>query len=312
MNTQLSTPTARWEIPDAWANGRCPACGEPALRIVHSSEYADYFSCSSCEISFEIASAGGQIRIKDVPDRYEFADAVLYRRWVDARELSGIIERERGTRHKEEVVEKIAMTDEEVWSRALGMHRTGNPSWKIEPMLIRKGATPAQAAGALKALKRKIAQDQKRQNTRVWTISAVSVVLLLIALAAWGVSNSRRMAAATPTASDKSILKNIIDIVPKGLQPDLPDTSSKRGNVSAAKCPETTTDAAKVFGGDSSLWTMNGQFMSWQMMSTDKSFNIRVPPDMSAAYIKNQNMQFTQTYGPVVVYNVNFITIMCP
>ncbi|MCZ2126395.1 MAG: hypothetical protein LC099_01315 [Anaerolineales bacterium] len=309
---EAQQPTARWEIPDAWASGRCPACGESALKVVHLPEYADYFSCQSCEISFEIATVGGQIRIKDVPERFEFADAVLYRRWLKASELRGVIEKERATRHKEEVVEQIAMTDEEVWSRALGMHRMGNPLWKIEPMLLRKGASQKQATGALKALKRKIEREQESQNTRVLAIAGVSVLILLIALAAWGVSSMKR-AATTPTkVSNDTILKKLIDIAPKNLQPNLPDTTTRRAEVAAAKCPKTASEAAKVFGGDASLWTMSDQFMSWQLMSAIKSYTVRVPPDMNAAYIKNPSIEVKRADGPLIVYNVNFIIITCP
>jgi transcription elongation factor Elf1 len=319
MTQPSPEPTPIRELPDAWAGRYCPACGEAALKVVHLPEIPDYLICSKCEISFEVDVTGQMLHIKVVPDRYEAADAVLYRKWIEARSLRGIIEKSK--RASMPVQEFVApppksMTNQEVWERAQGMYRLGNPPKKIELFLLQAGATPQQAAGALRALKKRAEQETKKQRSRVLLVAGVSTFLVMVAFAGWLLFSGQYailFGLATPTPAPVGInAGDILKLIPSGVRPELPDTTVRMGGVASASCPKTQAGAVSTFGGVASLWKVDGQFMSWQMVSIEDSHTIRVPPNMSAGYVDNENFQFSQVYGPAIIYNVNFVAIVCP
>ena len=289
------------------------------MKVVHLTEIPDYLICSRCEISFEVDITGRMLHIKVVPDRYESADAQLYRKWVEATSLHEIIEKcKRAPQLVQEFIAPPpkAMTNQEVWERAQGMYRLGNSPKKIELVLIQAGAAPQQAAGALRALKRKAEQDSKKQGSRVLLVAGVSAFLVIAAFTGWLFASGQYavlfgLATPTPAASGISA-SDILKLIPSGVRPELPDTTVSRGGVAAAGCPKTQAGAAATFGGDASLWKTDGQYMSWQMVSPGDSYTIRIPPNMSAGYVDNENFQFSQIYGPAIIYNVNFVAIICP
>lgn len=320
MNSSHPERTPRREIPDAWSGSHCLACGEPALKIVHLPEIADYFICSKCEISFEVDHTGEMIRVKVVPDRYESADAILYRKWIEATTVRAIIEKSKLA--SQPVQEFIApppksMTNQEVWERAQGMYRLGNPPKKIELFLRQAGATPQQAAAALRALKRRAEKESKKQSSRVKLVAGISIFLVIAAFAGWLFASGQYavlfgLATPTPARAQKITAGDILKLIPSGVRPDLPDTTVRSGGVAAAKCPTTLKGAAATFGGAPGLWEMDSQFMSWQMVSPTYSYTIKIPPNMSAGYVDNGNFQFSQVYGPAIIYNVNIVAIICP
>jgi hypothetical protein len=59
------------------------------------------------------------------------------------------------------------------------------------------------------------------------------------------------------------------------------------------------------------MWKYDSQTNAWQMIDPNSPATIRIPDGMSAGYISNQSMQFSSVMGPVTIYNVNFIAIMC-
>ncbi|MBL8063850.1 MAG: hypothetical protein JNK32_12555, partial [Anaerolineales bacterium] len=314
MNSLHLEPTPRWEVPDSWSGSRCLACGEPALKVVHMAEISDYFICSRCEIAFEVDITGQMIRVKAVPDRYESADAILYRKWIEATALREIIEKSKKT--SQPVQEFVApppksMTNQEVWERAQGMYRLGNPPKKIELVLMQAGATPQQAAGVLRALKRRAEQETKKQGSRLLIVAGVSIFLVIAAFAGWLFASGQYavlLGLATPTPAASGISAgDILKLIPSGIRPELPDTTVRLGGVARAGCPTTLNGAVATFGGETSLWKKDSQFNSWQMVSTGDTYTIRVPPDMSAGYVDNANLQFSQVYGPAIIYNVNFV-----
>ncbi|HNC07056.1 MAG TPA: hypothetical protein PLX14_00030 [Anaerolineales bacterium] len=311
--------TPRRELPDSWSGSRCLACGEKALKVIHLPDIPDYFICSKCEISFEVDTSGRMVRVKVIPDRYEAADAILYKKWIEAAALHEIIEKSRHT--PQPVQEFIApppksMTNQEVWERALGMYRLGNPPKKIEFVLIQAGATSEQAAGALRALKRRAEQEAKKQGRRFLVIAGISIFLVIAGFAGWLYASGQYavlFGLVTPTPAPQGFTAtDILKLIPSGVRPELPDTTVRTGGVAAAGCPKTQAGAAATFGGTASLWKADGQLMSWQMASVDNSYTIHVPPNMSAGYIDNNGLQFSQIYGPAIIYNVNFVAIICP
>lgn len=289
------------------------------MKVIHLTDIPDYLICSKCEISFEVDVTGQMLHIKVVPDRYEAADAVLYRKWIEARSLRGIIEKSKHTSMP--VQEFVApppksMTNQEVWERAQGMYRLGNPPKKIELFLLQAGASPQQAAGALRALKRKAEQDAKKQSSRILVVAGVSIFLVIAAFAGWLFASGQYavlFGLATPTPAPVGFTaSDILKLIPSGVRPELPDTTVRKGGVAAAGCPKTLNGATATFGGDAGSWKFDSQLMSWQMVSMENSYTIRVPPNMSAGYVDNENFQFSQVYGPAIIYNVNFVAIICP
>lgn len=327
MGNQVSTPSInpspKWEIPDVWAkNGHCPACGATNLKVIHLPDYADYLSCARCEISFEVETGGRYIRLKYLPDEYESADAALHNRWVEASSLSAIISK-RQVPVQEKKTPTQTLSAEDAWSRALGMYRMGNKPKMIQLTLMQSGMTQEHADIIFAKLNKLVEQDAQRQTQKFWTIAGISLALIVMVTGSWlymsgNLSVLLGITTATPAllANQPSAMDKLLDLVPDNAKPalmNLPDTVvNNTSGPGAAACPDTSSNAAKLFGGDSTLWKRDiSQFPSWQMISTGDSFTISVPTGMVAGYVDNKSLQLLSVHGPATIYNANFVVITC-
>jgi len=324
-HTPSSTPKPKWEIPDHWAaNGKCPACGAQSLKVVHLPNYPDYLTCTRCEISFDVEDGGRNIHVKYLSDQFESTDKSLYNHWVDVSQLGAIIGK-RQVPTRDEVVLSIptqSYTDEEAWSRALGMYRMGNKPRAIQLTLTQTGATPEQAKFVHNRLLKIAEQDAQRQSQKFLIVAGVSVILLVLLAGGLLVSSGRLpiilglvTVTPAPQVSQSSALDKLLSLVPDAAKPalmDLPDTmvDTRRGP-GPSKCPATSADAVRLFGGSEELWTFDSQFAAWQMISAGDSYTVLVPTGMIAGYIDNTTIQMQSIHGPATIYNANFVTIMC-
>lgn len=327
MGTQQSAPSTtqkpKWDLPDAWAkNGRCPACGAAGLKVTHLPDYPDYLACSRCQISFEVEDGGRLIRLKYIPDEYEYADAVLHNRWVEAAGLASILNRRPSPPREETTVPPPAheFSDEETWNRAMGMYRLGNKPKMIQLNLIQSGATQAQAAGVYQKLKKLAEQDARKQSQKFLVLAGASILAILFMAGGWLYASGNLaillgLATPVPTASGPSAADLLLDLVPQDMKPaiiDLPDTAVEIGRgPGRASCPPSSHVAADLFGGDPSMWQQPGAFAAWQLVNPVESITVTVPSNMTAAYVDNETMMFLSVHGPATIYNANFLVISC-
>lgn len=328
MGNQDNKPVAqspKWELPDVWAqNGRCPACGVQSLKVTHLPDYADYLACTRCDISFEVENGGRSIRVKYLPDQYESADAVLHNRWVEASKLSAILNERRSPvqEKKADIQPTQIISDEEAWSRALGMYRLGNKPRMIHLTLMQSGVTQEQAEFVLTRLKKIAEQDSQRQNKKFLVMAGISIFLIVILAGSWLYASGNlpiilgiTTVTPAPLPNQSSALNKLLKLVPDSAKPalmTLPDTIvDTRQGPGRALCPATAKSAARLFGGSSSLWKRDTQFSSWQMISAGDSYTVVVPTGMVAGYVDNKTFQLMSIHGPATIYNVNFVTIMC-
>jgi transcription elongation factor Elf1 len=331
MQNQENKPTnpmPRRDIPESWVkNGRCPACGAAGLKVTHLPDMADYLSCAKCEISFEVENGGKYVRLKYVPDALEFVDGILYNRWVEASKLAGIIAKNRPAAPQNKAPDQppAALSDDDVWNRALRMYRLGNTPKMIQLMLLQSGQTQEQANIIFEKLKEVAEEDARLQNRKFWMMAGISLLVIVFITGAWLFASGKvpimlGLVTATPAptqaANQPSAIGMLMKLIPAGAQPDLMNLPATRveKNVGPgrAACPATPETAAKFFGGDSSLWYRDeNQFPSWQMINAGDSITVRVPSGMTAGYMDNETFQVQSVQGPATIHNVNFLVITC-
>lgn len=321
-NDKTSGISPRNEIPDSWAKtGRCPACAALPLQVVHLPDSPDYLLCPKCELSFEVASNVGRIRVKNVPDGLGFAETELRFRWVEPGLLRTLLENRSSMMQQKMTLEPPkTMPDDEVWARMMSLYRLGNKPKEIEFILMRAGATHEQAEAAFARLKQRARQDASQQSRNYALVGGIASVLVVLLLAGWFVTMGRIGAQleegmADAKATSKPVLPlQALDALPDAVKPEFlksgPAQVSYSGPASS-RCPVNSQDAAKLFGGKSNIWQRAKQAGAWQMIDTGSPSTIRIPAGMYAGYIDNKSFMFSSVDGPATIYNVNFIVIMC-
>jgi hypothetical protein len=326
-NKLSSTPLPKWEIPDGWSkSGHCPACGAANLKVTHLPDHADYLSCAQCEIAFEVECGGKYVRLKYIPDALEFMDAILHNRWVEASRLSSIINEKRAPVQEKKILSPpSALSEEDVWSRALSMYRLGNKPKMIQLILVQSGQTQDLADAILARLKKVAEQDAQRQNQKFWTLAGISFLVIFFMAGSWLYMSGNLPVllglvtvtpVPTPAANQPSAIGRLLNLIPKDTKSDLmnlPDTKVEENKGPArAECPTTPTLAAELFGGDPSAWKRDdSQLPSWQMISTGDSVTVSVPDGMTAGYVDNKSFNLMSVQGPATIYNTNFLVITC-
>ena len=323
QNTSTTAQTPKWDLPDAWAkSGHCPACGATNLKVTHLPDMPDYLSCARCQVSLEVENGGRFVRLKYIPDRYEFADAQLHNRWVEAASLSAILNKARPEAHEEKTIPPSTqmLSDADAWNRALGMYRLGNKPKMIQLTLMQSGMPQEQAAVIYQKLKKLAEQDAQKMNQKFWILAGISIFLILSLAGGWLYASGNfaiLMGDATPVpmVEGPSAVELLLDLVPDDAKPaivDLPETVVEVGRGPGhSSCPPTSGMAAELFGGDAGMWQKSGAFAAWQMVNPIDSAIVTVPTDMTAAYVNNKTMQFLSVHGPATIYNVNFLVISC-
>ncbi|CAG1015453.1 hypothetical protein ANAEL_05267 [Anaerolineales bacterium] len=323
-----SIPMPRREIPESWVkNGRCPACGAANLKLTHLSDVPDYLSCSKCGISFEVENGGRYVRLKHVPDELEFVDEILRNRWVESSKLAGIIARHRPVAEEKKAPDQLsaASPTDDAWKRALRMYQLGNNPRTIQTMLIQSGLNQEQVDVILARLKRVAEDETQQQNKKFWIVAGISLFVLVLLTGMWLATSGKvpvlfGTVTATPVPTQDpnqpSAVTMLMKLIPAGAQPNLsnlPDPTVETGKGPAkAACPGTPESAARLFGGDPSLWYRDvDEIPSWQMTNSGTAISVKVPAGMTAAYLANRSFKALSIRGPATIYNVNFLVITC-
>ena len=240
MESQLGTPSIpqkpKWDLPDVWAkSGHCPACGATNLKITHLPDYPDYLSCAHCQVSFEVENGGRHIRLKYIPDQFEYADAILRGRWVAAADLPAILRKPQPVVKEadEPQLPKQSLSDAEIWKRAVGMYKLGNKPRMIQLTLMQSGVPQTQADAILEKLKRLAEEDTRKMNQKFWILAGVALLLIFSLAGGWlyGSGNLAVLmgdATPVPTQSGPSAVDLLLDLVHDEAKPaiiDLPKTS---------------------------------------------------------------------------------------
>lgn len=298
-----------WDVPDTWAKAHCPVCGESVLSVVHLPDFPDYFKCANCEVAFDVERGGRLIRLKYIPEELTSLDESLRFAWVEAASVRREVEKRVGLDERKKLTNVPpplqALTDEEVLKRAAGMYRLGNAPRTIEASLRYAGASQEQIQSISVRMKRQAEIDARKQTRKFLTLAGIAGLLVLF-MGGWlirsGYFSAEKVSITPPTFADN---------LPAPVQKLLPTTTVSQGGSRAKHdCPTTSEEAARLFGGDASVWAP-AQYGTWQMMSVESSAAVFVPARMRAGYITNQSLQFSTVNGPAVIYGVNFVTIMC-
>lgn len=333
-NSTQNNPQARSEIPDLWGqNGHCPVCGAKPLYVRHLDSGPDFLLCQKCELSFEVAQSGGNIRVKNIPEDLGFAEERLRYKWVTPQFLKNLVE-ERDTRKRALAQETITppqanLADIEVWERTLSLHKIGNSPKKIKYILLQAGATPRQTELSLKKLEKEITTETKQQSTKLlWLGNGVLVLFALIFAGIFSfqsqISARLEAGAAGEIATDTPIIpiRDVVDILPDIVKPEFlksqpakviqgAPASASNSTSSVNRCPAQSQDAAKLFGGRAEAWSPGTQPRTWQMIDTGTPVTVRIPSGMVAGYIDNITFMFFSANGPATVQNVSFLVVTC-
>lgn len=322
------TPMPRRDIPESWVkNGRCPACESSNLKVTRLPDAADYMSCAKCGVSFEVENGGRYVRLKYLPDELEFVDAILRNRWVEAVKLAGIIAKHRPAAPEKKVPDQppVASPADDAWKRALRMYQLGNNPRAIQTMLAQSGLDQEQVDSIFARLKQVVEDDAEQQNKKFWMTAGISIVALVLLTGTWLATSGKFQVLTgavtvtpvqTAPANQPSAIGMLLKIIPSKNRPDLanlPSTTVETGKgPKKAACPATPETAAKLFGGDPQFWYRDmDEIPSWQMISTADSTIVKVPNDMTAAYVDNESFDVRSVPGPATIRNVNFLVITC-
>jgi hypothetical protein len=318
---QPSEVTPRKGIPEAWAKtGHCPACGALPLQIVHTSDAPDYLLCPKCELSFEVAENASLIRIKNLPESLEFAEADLRHRWVAPQTLKTLLEHRQEYLEKKQQAVRKTLSNEEAWQRALGLYKMGNKPKMIQYMLIQGGASQAQAELAFNRLQELIVQDSKQETRHFWVVAGVSLLLVvLMVTGGWAFAlnsiDAQLLAGVENTPTGPQALPvDLLRSLPDPIKPEFLKSPPSYVDSSApinGKCPQTAKQAAQLFGGQAANWERDRQMAGWKMATTGAPVTIRIPSGMPAGYIENATFEFRSVVGPATIHNVNFIVVSC-
>jgi len=321
-NPQQPEPIARREIPDAWAIGHCPACQTAFLKVVHLPNATDYLICSKCELSFEVELDGAKIRVKNVPDQLGFMEQELRYRWVEPSAMAYYFGNHLALKEQRvRSTARVSLSDEEVASRAISLHRMGNKPKMVEFILIQAGATPEQARAAFVKLKQHSEQEVEDLNRKFLMAGGVILLLAVVyvicrALTPIVISAQLQQGLASPadTTRQSNVFLQLLDIVPDAIKPDFLKPAPARWKFTGparTRCPFTLADAAGIFGGEADDWARIGQSNGWQMMNADVATTISVPEGMHAAFMDNRTGAFSTIDGPATVRNINYVAILC-
>jgi hypothetical protein len=334
-NSTQNNPQARSEIPDIWGqNGHCPVCSAKPLYVRHLDSGPDFLLCQKCELSFEVAQSGGNIRVKNIPEDLGFAEERLRFRWIAPQFLRTLVE-ERDARRRALAQDTITppqanLEDIEVWERTLSLHKIGNSPKKIKYILLQAGATPRQTELSLKKLEKEIKTETTQQSKKLlWLGSGVLVIFALVFTGIFSFQNqiAARLeagAAGKITESESVIpIRDVTDMLPDMVKPEFlksqpakviqgaPASESSDSTSSVNRCPSQSQAAAKLFGGRAEAWSPGTQPRTWQMIDTGTPVTVRVPSGMVAGYIDNTTFMFFSANGPATVQNVSFLVVTC-
>jgi hypothetical protein len=310
----------RDHIPDSWSHrGNCPVCGAlDTLDIQHLSDAPDQFLCQACAAAFEILSKGSNIRIMVLPEALKPAWMDVINRWMSPEEVQRLYQRFSGARQivsedLSEIIPEPELSNREVMLSALELHHFGNSFEQIKLLLFQSGATQKQAAGALKRLEQHKQGENKRRGWMIISMGLISILCIGVTVGAlW--FTSRPTSSAGDSTTDSTVDSLLPAFDPAKVVTDLvgiPTPQVVKSGPGISHCPRNAAQAAELFGGRASSWSLETAFRAWTMVNTGDPLKIRVPQNMVAGYMKLDSMEMITVQGPATIQNINFIVITC-
>jgi len=211
------------------------------------------------------------------------------------------------------------LPDEEVHRRVRGLIALGNSPKVTELILLQAGAMPEQVKEALDRLQQEKQAEGKEQNFLGWVVVLVSILLVLLGLYLWqNWPGGNQKAAEQSSSSSGNLLDAALEsfLEKQDLPPlnNLPEPSVEYDETGkAAACPQTSEEAASLYGGKTGTWLYQTDIDGWLFYDNAPS-QLRIPENMSGslAHGSARSPKFLPVIGPVKASNVYIAYILCP
>jgi hypothetical protein len=308
-------------IPDAWARkGACPVCrASQTLDITHSEDAPDQFVCQDCGVAFEVQSSGGpQIRIKVIPEVLKTAWRDVFDRWMEPADLQVLFQRyhaeqQHASPKKADTPVESVLSDHDVMKRVVELKRLGNDNETVGLLLYQAGATTPQIKAALHRYQNVTRQQTKgRSQALGWMIASSILILIVLLGIAWMMYELGFINLTSPATTEKADV--VAELLPVDAFTDIPMEATPeavRGGPKASACPTSKSQAATLFGGNSSYWDFKADSRAWMMINADSPVTVRVPANMFAGYLNLETMELKTVSGSALIRNANVVAILC-
>ncbi len=314
-------------LPREWIHGTtCPVCGGISLDIERQAAAPDQFVCSTCSSAFEVATNGLHVRLVIAPA------AILKQtcgEWMAPASVRRIVYESTAANQGSSQPALLPTHDvDDLLAKATQLHKLGNPIPVVAQTLRRSfGATDEQIAAITGELTAAMERHQRASLNSLMIIFACLVLiggLLAFFLSPLSASaklllgfpavNTEKNPAgpATEYLDEADLPAPLRALIPQGARLVKPlDVVIKNETPTGAtsRCPSTTGEAARLFGGDMQSWTKSDN--GWYLITT-QPVTIRVPEGMYGGYfVFVHQPEMSNVIGPVVMENVNFVAISC-
>jgi hypothetical protein len=237
------------------------------------------------------------------------------------------------------VAAEIPALSAELVQKARELGELGNPRYKIRAILMETEKISSEETDEIIDVAFK-EEDEKneRQNRTLLIIGGILVVLcmcsvILMSLFRNGASSrslvfdeDRTQSSSTqqfPTAEEQE--KLTVPFLPEALQsllpllsgnpPDFPEPQILQGAPTGNErytCPTDSADAASIFGGTASSWTMTPSPMSWAYFSLVPT-TLYIPSGLTGQvlYLNDSGGGTRSAPGPATIQNATMILVMC-
>jgi len=306
------SPQPKLLIPEEWANrARCPVCGSVYLSLKRSYSDPDQLACDTCNARFEISQDGCFVRVIIPPPGLPVD---LVGQWVDPtvvarRGNAAVVEaRKQATieARRRDLPEK-PVTTEALMEQARQLLQLGNSREKVLATLEGvRGATAEQVAEVMAALPR---LGNRRSGLFWFGLSVVSFLVIAIAVVI-GLGLAQRQSQRAPSESNLPAGVRVLLASGSAIMDISPVTVWRLESTGSAACPTQPANAARMFGGESTMYSR--MQAGWSFLSGSPQ-TLLIPQGMRAEYLlvgKEPRMQATT--GPVRLENAIYVDIYCP
>lgn len=311
-NINMQTIRPMDTMLDIWAKSlNCPICNQQSLNVLREAGVPDLLACSACGSEFHFQEGGTHIRLVRTPDLF---GGVFLGKWLTYAEVRQKVQQvlaERQNTMGEEIkrVPPKNITEGNIFAidRELSTEEIYTKSKNQAAKLYELGNSPQSIKDILRNNKRLTEDDietivsdlEDKSSSRSFTTTLLSVSLVIVAFFAvvflFGTGTVGRWASQISNSFDQQA-----GIIP---------VTGAASEAVAAICPNSSREAASLFGGKAELWNeIDG---AWFYQSFKKT-TIYVPGGMQAAYPSIHADFFIQRYyGPMTIFNVYYLTIRC-
>lgn len=230
----------------------------------------------------------------------------------------------------------------ELAQRAQGLRRLGNSPAAIRAVLADLEATPEQIVEVMAGIEKAQSRRQKSDSRFVALLGgAVAILFVAIFFATyWRFVGASPLSVflpattapagqahpkATATLSVKSIAQTLAPGIPVEMLPSLlpsnlpanfmlstPVVVREATTGAGTRCPRSSVDAARLFGGDPSSWTYDPQTNGWTLTVVGPGVTLHIPEGMRGGYLLLVNgPEMRSVDGPATIKGINFIAVSC-